>query len=1722
MRRTALTAFPMIATEAQRDAIDSLLTFIEEATSLRQTAARHLSRCGRLIRLSELAAAVPGLLAGDPTGSDPDLVCRIEKLEMPPCPPLPESLSPYASGDWRDPDWRPDWKALPDPAEHPESAALYEALADWLKIRGAWLEARSEILPNHVLFGRLLELRDRLAESNLRDECVIGTAVFTANPEHTHAKNAVSWPLLVQPLVIELGSSRRDLPLLEVRRNGDEDPRLLAEILAPFAEDGLDLKAASRFEEWLEEAGADADPAGDDALNGALEKFARALHPDCRFVPAGETPDPKAAFTLEANPVILIEPRPSGVRSAIRSIRRDIAEHRDVPAHLMEIVCPDVFPTLASGLTPTLSLEAKLAATAGEDADVLLAKPANPEQLAVAREVECNNVVLVQGPPGTGKTHTIANLLGHFLSQGKRVLVTSHTTKALSVLKDLLPKEIQPLCVTMLGDRRDLEQTSSELITRLTRLNVEDLEARIKALELERRRLGTALADRRRRIFEQRRLEHEAIDFNGRRYTLTEIAKFLRESERLQALIPGEVAEGPMPLSFRELLELYATNGRWDAETAEELAGLLPEFELLPDADTMRGMNRRWRDVLAQEAGDVTVDERRSASGERLHAFMRGGATLLVAPESALNALTPGLDLSPLSETDEMKRLALTLGLADEGCREAFEKLETELAAAHDLALAVDRASLLDARTVVIPDELDVQAAVRAAQWFAENDPEGSTGVLGRLFNKEARDAADALAGVQVDGARPASKEAFEAVALHARLKAAVKTVARTWDTLAERAGAPMFASFGDNAVHTLAVRYGTSLSDACIWWRRVFSPYIEGLLAAGIEADGMKAVLEDADPLEAARRFAAEVLGPVHAARHREAELHALRDWQATESQKLYAAAPGCATARRLAAATLVDPDAWALEAERLKKLLEDQPLFARRTELLEKLRAAAPEWAGALEAGEPGFAGTNPSPEITNAWLYRQLERIYLRAMETDLEALQSDADRLCADLREATGQLAVARAWLAVKSRLSNGPALSNLFSLAAYLKRAAGRGRKSAAWRREINRLLPACQQAVPVWVMMIQDALLNFSTASKFDVIVVDEASQADMTALPLLYMGKKVIVVGDDRQVTPLAVGTSESAVDALCARHLEGRVKEPRLYDSRLSLYGLVQSMAFPAHMLVEHFRSVPEIIGWCSRLSYAGTIRPLRDASSSNLKPALVPWRTRGTAGDNGVNEEEAQTVIRLLRAMIQDPAYEGKTFGIIPMRSVHGAQVNRIRRLLAENFDPRELEKRRIHCGISAEFQGDERDVVILSLVDSAAPGLPLRKETEGADGMMKKRWNVAVSRARDQLWIVHSFDPAAQLKPDDLRRSLFDWAEDVASGAAHAADPLALPDPEFTGQVLRALRRRGYSVEAGHDAGAWRLDMVVRARGRAVAIECDGSGREDDEAIREDMERQTVLERAGWKFVRIRSADWFRHPEKTLERVCVALADLGIAPEAEDRTAPKDLLLAHVRANVERLEAGLDMIVFDDEDEAPVPAVAPVTAADLDDAPDEEPDVGDASPVPFGAPLMPVEVEKADIMLIPEMEMREAVRISLPTLSDVFDDAPEEPDAPPAEEQPADGALPAESAGPHHTPVTFMEVIRDGLMDRGINPALQTTPNDATMTIGGRTLMRATFWSGRADVLVPVFADVRPRSSAGCRLVHNGSWRMWSLAEADMTQKFVQDFVVFIAKTAEAMR
>jgi len=83
----------------------------------------------------------------------------------------------------------------------------------------------------------------------------------------------------------------------------------------------------------------------------------------------------------------------------------------------------------------------------------------------------------------------------------------------------------------------------------------------------------------------------------------------------------------------------------------------------------------------------------------------------------------------------------------------------------------------------------------------------------------------------------------------------------------------------------------------------------------------------------------------------------------------------------------------------------------------------------------------------------------------------------------------------------------------------------------------------------------------------------------------------------------------------------------------------------------------------------------------------------------------------------------------------------------------------------CGNASNFQGDERDIVFLSLVDSNDGDGPLSMasgEGQGSSGKaMKQRYNVAVSRAKDQLWVVNSLDCGADLKPGDMRRRLLEY-------------------------------------------------------------------------------------------------------------------------------------------------------------------------------------------------------------------------------------------------------------------------------------------------------------------------------------------------------------------------
>jgi very-short-patch-repair endonuclease len=324
--------------------------------------------------------------------------------------------------------------------------------------------------------------------------------------------------------------------------------------------------------------------------------------------------------------------------------------------------------------------------------------------------------------------------------------------------------------------------------------------------------------------------------------------------------------------------------------------------------------------------------------------------------------------------------------------------------------------------------------------------------------------------------------------------------------------------------------------------------------------------------------------------------------------------------------------------------------------------------------------------------------------------------------------------------------------------------------------------------------------------------------------------------------------------------------------FDPESSLYDHAVRRSPERILLTEHFRCVPQIIEFSSRHYYDGKIMPLR-ADRPALAPIRTVFRPDGVRDDN-VNLAEATALVEAVTEMTRDPAYAGKSFGVISLLSTSGQAallLERIREAIGED----EMERRRLRVGDAYTFQGDERDVVLVSMVVSAQGG----RVAAFTKREYHRRINVAASRARDQLWIFHSVQPA-QLLADDARALLLNYALSPRS----AIEPGGEPETDVERDVYQRLTDRGFRPIPQFRIGAYRIDFVLPAPdGRRLAIECDGDAYRGPEEWASDMRRQAVLERVGnCVFVRIRGSIFAREPEAAMRPVWRRIDELGIMP------------------------------------------------------------------------------------------------------------------------------------------------------------------------------------------------------------------------------------------------
>ena len=135
----------------------------------------------------------------------------------------------------------------------------------------------------------------------------------------------------------------------------------------------------------------------------------------------------------------------------------------------------------------------------------------------------------------------------------------------------------------------------------------------------------------------------------------------------------------------------------------------------------------------------------------------------------------------------------------------------------------------------------------------------------------------------------------------------------------------------------------------------------------------------------------------------------------------------------------------------------------------------------------------------------------------------------------------------------------------------------------------------------------------------------------------------------------------------------------------------------------------------------------------------------------------------------------------------------------------------------------------------------------------------------------------------MKPGDIRRRLILHARDQHLHNQVLKEQEQKIESEFERQVLQRLVKAGYRVTTQWPVGAYRIDLVAEGAGRRLAIECDGERWHSAEKLGEDMARQAILERLGWRFVRIRGSQFFRNPDIAIEPVFTRLRALDIPPE-----------------------------------------------------------------------------------------------------------------------------------------------------------------------------------------------------------------------------------------------
>ena len=373
----------------------------------------------------------------------------------------------------------------------------------------------------------------------------------------------------------------------------------------------------------------------------------------------------------------------------------------------------------------------------------------------------------------------------------------------------------------------------------------------------------------------------------------------------------------------------------------------------------------------------------------------------------------------------------------------------------------------------------------------------------------------------------------------------------------------------------------------------------------------------------------------------------------------------------------------------------------------------------------------------------------------------------------------------------------------------------------------------------------------------FDVVIIDEASQCDIAScFPVLYRAKKAVIVGDDKQLAHLSFLEKAKEQSFLNQYGIDDKYQLMWRFRTN-SMFDLANYYSASPVLLDEHFRSSRPIIEFSSNEFYGGRIKIMKPYFDKKCPVELVYVKDGAVDAEITRNMAESEAIIQKIQDIIHEDSKEGGNPVSIGVISPFRGQVELIKKDILKSFPGELIQKHQIEVGTAHTFQGDERDIILMSWA------IAENAHAQSLTFLQKPNlFNVAITRARKRMINFISKDP--NTLSEGILRNYFEYI--LYSNKTFEMRNQNNFKNEFEEDVFLELRKLEPSVRAGIECGGVNIDLLLGT----LVVECDGV--EDTVKSRvSNMKKQAILERCGFKVIRLTKREWDLSKNACLDRI-----------------------------------------------------------------------------------------------------------------------------------------------------------------------------------------------------------------------------------------------------------